>query len=987
MSKTYPLKSIYPVLIAALYIFLFPDLMLKAQDTKAALEKTAFSKAEIKWKAGDQLPSDIRMDATSSLKADEFILELKSTFELPDRLSFVVEKENAGPGGDGFVRYTQHYGDLELARTPYMVHMVDGRVSFAHGHLVGKPLVALHPTLDKNEAYRLACSHLGLSVEESKENSAHMNHLSLGQEAPRENGRLLLSSGFEKKLAENYRLVYSFDLTSTDPLRRYNVEVDAHSGEVMAKYPTLYHENIPTQGESLYNGTVDIVISDTIFQEEWPDNEAYWHLDEWNAYQGSGLSWWMADTATFTPGGYNNVWHVVLETDAFEVSGAQPRLEFYHRYALEGPGGASDHDARYDGWDGINVRISIDGGENWDVLSEPTPAYTCSSLWSFGDIHQEGPGIAGWAGSLDEWTRVNIDLSDYLNKTVHLRFDFASDAGYSSVDENGLFGWQLDNIEVRNDSKLLYSNSGSEDNIHAYSMINWVGGIEGKYRLRETSRGKGIATLNAENGLGFSEYVDFVQNSKPFQAEVNRAGVGVHWASGRSYDYFLEKFERQSYDNDGGRLISYANWVEGDKKNNAFWAGTFAAYGMGDGVVRGSFGSLDVVGHEISHGVTEHAANLVYQGESGALNESFSDIFGAAIEFYAEGTENGDWLMGEDIYFDNRAIRSMEKPKEYDDPDTYLGEFWLETDSAFDEGGVHSNSGVQNYWFYLLTEGGSGENDDGEAYQVTGIGLDDASAIAYRNLTRYLLPDSRYGHAALYSINAASDLFGSGSDQVASVKDAWEAVGIYMEPRLYAGSTQLYFMTHPGYSKSSLLNLWNKGIEDLEITALNFSDAEHFKLEIPTELPLILGVGDRMQLNVVFSPSAEEAYEETLLIESSDPGNPQQEIKLTGLGTAVSVGPSEEFSESGMEFTVGPNPFSERILVSYKLPAPDDISIEIFDITGKLVYQLHRHASGSESVEIVWGDLMDSSNSNPGGIYLLSLRTSKQVLVKKIVRQ
>ena len=145
--------------------------------------------------------------------------------------------------------------------------------------------------------------------------------------------------------------------------------------------------------------------------------------------------------------------------------------------------------------------------------------------------------------------------------------------------------------------------------------------------------------------------------------------------------------------------------------------------------------SLDIVGHEVSHGVTEYSAGLVYSYESGALNESFSDIFGEAIENFATGSN--DWLMGEDIGVNpGSALRSMADPPIKGDPDTYLGTNWR-FDSA-DNGGVHTNSGVQNKWFYLMAVGEAGVNDNGQSYNVTGIGIDDAEAIAYRNLTVYL---------------------------------------------------------------------------------------------------------------------------------------------------------------------------------------------------------------------------------------------------------
>jgi len=130
------------------------------------------------------------------------------------------------------------------------------------------------------------------------------------------------------------------------------------------------------------------------------------------------------------------------------------------------------------------------------------------------------------------------------------------------------------------------------------------------------------------------------------------------------------------------------------------------------------------VGHELYHGVTEFSAGLVYAFEPGALNESFSDIFGKVVENYATGSNN--WLLGDDIGLNGSgAFRNMENPNQFDDPDTYLGDFWYV--GGDDNGGVHTNSGVQNKWFQLLTDGGTGTNDNGEDYDVIGIGIDDAS--------------------------------------------------------------------------------------------------------------------------------------------------------------------------------------------------------------------------------------------------------------------
>ncbi|MFQ5585069.1 MAG: M4 family metallopeptidase, partial [Calditrichia bacterium] len=148
------------------------------------------------------------------------------------------------------------------------------------------------------------------------------------------------------------------------------------------------------------------------------------------------------------------------------------------------------------------------------------------------------------------------------------------------------------------------------------------------------------------------------------------------------------------------------------------------------------------------------------------------------------GAGSGSWRLGEDITASGLGIRNMANPNEFGDPDTYGGTNWFNVvgctpSNLNDQCGVHTNSGVQNFWFYLLSEGGSGTNDNGDPYNVTGIGTADAAAIAYRNLTVYLTTSSEYADARTGAIAAATDLFGPGSPQVQATMDAWDAVGVY----------------------------------------------------------------------------------------------------------------------------------------------------------------------------------------------------------------
>jgi len=948
-------------------------LPLQAQQKSTSLENTAFSGAAIQWNRSTALPEDIKMEDGNGMGKEGFFTALRSLFDLPEQLQFIAASEISGPGGDQHIRYKLQYKGIELSQTHYLLHLKDNAVVHAHGRLVRMSDRDVTPSLSAAEAYGFACADLGISEYEAKQGLKLVSQLSEGHAPPGDHGKLVLSGGLTEEPVRQYRLAYRFDIATADPLQRFDIEIDATTGEVIATYPTLFHENIPTRGISLYNDTVDIVVSDSLSLGEWDNLKSFWHTDSWNAYQDSGVSWWMADTQNFAPGGYENSWHEALVTDPIILAGPDPRLEFVHRYNLEMPEGAADYDERYDGWDGINVRISRDNGTSWEVLSNPEPAYTCNSLWSFGGIHNEGPGTEGWAGRELAWTRVYFDLAPFADDTVQIRFEFASDGGYSTLDDKELFGWQIDEIRVCNDSDTLFANSGESTNIHPQNLFVWAGETEGRYRLRETTRGKGIATLDASSGDGFSEFVDYAQDSLPLLNRENMVGVGIHWATERTYDFFLERFNRNSFDDQGGTIISYADWMLGEERLNAFWSGNYAAYGAGNGNSIGSFGAIDVVGHEITHGVTQYSANLIYRGEPGALNESFSDIFGTAVEFYGEGREKGDWRIGENVVKGSGAIRSMENPKLFECPDTYFGEYWIDTRRKEDFGGVHTNSGVQNYWFYLLSEGGTGVNDDNQTYQVNGIGLDEATSIAYRNLTHYLMPDSKYHEAVIYSIQSAEDLFGKDSPQVQSTMDAWDAVGVYLDPKITGSDSELFFEAPLGDSESRTITLQNKGMEPLTITGMDFADTVGFSLGSVPSLPLTLERLERRILRVLFSPAFEGLHENSLLISSNDSIDPEFTIHLSGEGLAP-TGIQREISQDLNAWSVYPNPTGR--LITVETETPGKYQVRISSLNGReIVCQVMEGTT--HQFDLV---------SLQRGVYFITIMSNDFVTTRKIIK-
>lgn len=192
-----------------------------------------------------------------------------------------------------------------------------------------------------------------------------------------------------------------------------------------------------------------------------------WHPDTFQAYGGIGRSWWMADTSIK---GYLDHWYQVLDSPEIGVpSDGSPTLTFMMNRAVENPAGA---EPPYDGWDGCNVRISTDGGSSWAVLTATDPPYNCSSMYSFGFEHGEGPGIPGWGGSSGGWVQATFDLSSYKGQTVKIRWAFASDPAYCTTDDPSLFGWQIDDIDVAG----VFFNDGEDTTGFSRSSIVPVGG-------------------------------------------------------------------------------------------------------------------------------------------------------------------------------------------------------------------------------------------------------------------------------------------------------------------------------------------------------------------------------------------------------------------------------------------------------------------------------------------------------------------------------
>lgn len=253
-------------------------------------------------------------------------------------------------------------------------------------------------------------------------------------------------------------------------------------------------------------------------------------------------------------------------------------------------------------------------------------------------------------------------------------------------------------------------------------------------------------------------------------AVVNEAYDGA----GSVYDLYLNEFARDSVDGAGMPLVHTVHHRK--KYNNAFWDGSQMAYGDGDGVIFSKFTELSVIAHEMSHGVVQFSGGLQYEGESGALNESFADVFGALTLQRAMGQDahQADWLIGKGILGPNIngvALRSMKAPGTAyadamlgQDPQPYHMDFFVTTTS--DNGGVHINSGIPNHAFYLYAQ-----YIGGQAWKKPG-------KVWYDTMQQLNNPLAGFAQWAVLTIDVANGLFGVGSMEAKLLRRSWKLVGI-----------------------------------------------------------------------------------------------------------------------------------------------------------------------------------------------------------------
>ncbi|AXI79505.1 M4 family metallopeptidase [Peterkaempfera bronchialis] len=303
------------------------------------------------------------------------------------------------------------------------------------------------------------------------------------------------------------------------------------------------------------------------------------------------------------------------------------------------------------------------------------------------------------------------------------------------------------------------------------------------YQLKDASRGNQYTTDLAGKTSGSGTLYTDADNIWGTGTVSNgqSAAVDAQYGAAVTWDFYKNTFGRNGIANDGKGAYSRVHY--GKNYVNAFWDDSCfcMTYGDGSGNTH-PLTELDVAGHEMSHGVTSRTARLNYSGESGGLNEATSDIFGTMVEFYANlPTDKPDYLIGELININGNGtpLRYMDKPSK----DGASADYWSSSVKNLD---VHYSSGVANHFFYLLAEGSGAKSINGVSYNsptysgstVTGIGRDKAAAVWYRALTVYMTSTTNYASARTATLNAAKDLYGSGSTEYNAVAAAWTGVNV-----------------------------------------------------------------------------------------------------------------------------------------------------------------------------------------------------------------
>jgi Zn-dependent metalloprotease len=630
-------------------------------------------------------------------------------------------------------------------------------------------------------------------------------------------------------------------------------------------------------------------------------------------------------------------------------------------------------------------------------------------------------GVA-WSGNHEEWTKQKFDLSDVYSlgnlcgqPQVYVAFVFVSDSA-----SHHFAGSFLDDITLR-----LFPTTGippgdaigtgtgvlgnAQNHIDAY-------GAPVRYYLEDRTRRADNDPHGHHGNMRNDQSILTKLNTAPlpmydddnvWQDSLEAPGVDAQVYTGLVYDYMLSEFGRNSYNDSGSTMLSL---VERDygvppyDMNNALWMGDHAEYTNVTSDRRSMAGCLDVVGHEWAHGITQCESGLLARGESGALNESFSDMIGVSLGFASN--LDPDWQQGEHSFKDGQAERDLASPHVTLQPDTYVDDpFWK--DNA--EANIHMNDGVPNKMFYLLSQGGTHNG-----VTVTGIGVANAMKILYRANCYYWTPTTRFSDAKECCISAANDLDAIGNWGTQTRK-AWEAVkvGISVSPPHFQSAW--YFRPYrPMMIKVLQATVDGADLGERDEIAV-FDDTLCVGLTvlhapISTNQPATLAsfaddpitpdpdgfiAGHAISFRFWRATIASEVPNNAITA-TYNAGHPlfasedSATVVLTAHGPA-SVGGTVSGDQGGampkepLLLTPYPNPFNPSVTLAYYVPRATSATLTIYNILGGVTRTLTSGPAARGYHSVVWDGRNDEGISVATGVYLVRFGADGVLMTEKLL--
>lgn len=445
-----------------------------------------------------------------------------------------------------------------------------------------------------------------------------------------------------------------------------------------------------------------------------------------------------------------------------------------------------------------------------------------------------------------------------------------------------------------------------------------------------------------------------------------------------SLRYYKDRHERDSYDEDQSEVEVYngalfKNGNKGLTAYNASWSPDeeVIRVGMAGGMTGDEFNTMDILGHEFTHAVVSETANLEYINESGALNESFADIFGECVEFYSRGS--CDWLHGVEK---GGQWRSFIDPNTTGQPKYYYDSLFVPTGCSdpdtMDYCGVHKNSGVQNHWFYLLSMGGSGRNHNNRPFNIYGIGIQKAEKIAYLALTQYLTSTSNYYDAREASIRAAEELYGTCSNEAIQCAQAWYACSVGEALKEFditvCGMPGVLAVPTDFWAINSIKGggiCWN--IVGGSLYGVNYVAGEQVVL-----LPGFTAQSGS-NFNAYIEPCATTNY-----LMPQKPRSSEAIARVADNAVAQKINVSTETSVQAY-----PNPFTNQLRIEIKAPKSAEAIIRMFDISGREITAGFTRKMLNAGTNIIPLNVSGIAH----GSYIISIEMNGEKVTKKVVKQ